>query len=159
MATYSIIIKNGTGGGSSSAPADPASPKQKTAKEEGSKAKKIISAGAMYGIAKQTAARVITHQINTVALRTGKNELQQRLQFQYNVASQAFSIAENVAVGYMVGNIPGAVVSAAVSIGSKVMDYAIKSNELRMARQLEDVQIGLADIRAGSLGDRMGRNV
>lgn len=158
MATYSIIIKNGTGGGSSS-PADPASPKQKTAKEEGSKAKKIISAGAMYGIAKQTAVRAITHQINTVALRTGKNELQQRLQFQYNVASQTFSIAENIIIGAKIGQAPGAIVAAAVSIGSKVMDYTIKSNELRMARQLEDVQIGLADIRAGSLGDRMGRNV
>ena len=157
MATYSIIIKNGTGGGSS-APADPASPKQKSAKEEGSKAKKIISAGAMYGIAKQTAARVISHQINTVALRTGKNELQERLQFQYNVASQAFSVAQNVAIGYMTGNIPGAVVAAAVSIGSIAIDHAIKSNELRMSRQLEDIQIGLADIRAGSLGDRTGRN-
>lgn len=95
--------------------------------------------------------QALSYEISTVSLKTGRAEYQQRLQFAYDVAGKVAGLGENIALGFLLsgGNPLGAVVGAAVSLVHTAVTYAQNSNTINLNKNLENVSIGLMDIRAG----------
>lgn len=157
MATYEFIIKNESGGGSSSPTAPDGTPKKpKGTKSEGVDPRKVAMAS--YGIAKQVGMSLWTHEVNMVELRTGNAEYQQRLQFQKDVISRGFNIVESIALGFAVGHGVGAIIGAATSIGMMGIQLAQNIDRIETSKSVENISIGLADVRAGAMENRQGRN-
>lgn len=106
---------------------------------------------------KQIAESYIAYRISTVNLRTGASEFQQKLQFAYNEGSQLAGSIGAVFMGGIIGGIPGAV-TAAAGVGltylMKLIGWAQNYNTIRTQENLEDVSIGMANIRAGVSGRR-----
>ena len=120
---------------------------------------KQLGGMAMLGYAKNIADRIVQSNINTVALRTGHEELQQRQQLTKNVANRAINIGASIAVGAKTGGAWGAVIGAVLSLGSSAMNIAVRQNEINIARQQENTIIFLNQIRIGAGGGRMGREL
>jgi hypothetical protein len=96
--------------------------------------------------------------INTVELRTGHQELQQKMQFAYGTAKQGVKIVSNaVAGGLASGSWVGAVVGAVLGVADSVINLAIKQNEINMRREVEGQTLYLNRIRAGASQDRTGK--
>lgn len=152
MATYEIIIRNGAGDGASvSAPTLESDGKKK--KEDGINIKgKAVAA---YGIAKRAVTMQISHSVNTVNLRTGHAELQQKEQFMYDLGTRAFNIAESIAMGAILGGgVGGAIVGAVTGLAFQGIQISQQMEERQWRMQEESIGISLANIRAG-----LGRNV
>ena len=67
-------------------------------------------------------------------------------------------IIQSVALGYAAGNVYGAVIAAAVSTVTKVINFGIESNKIDLQRTVDDIGRAQANIRAGAGGGRMGKN-
>lgn len=95
--------------------------------------------------------QALSYGISTVSLKTGRTEYQQRLQFAYDVAGNVAGMGENIAMGFLLsgGNPVGAVAGAAISLIHTAVNYAQSANTFNLNRSLENVSIGLADLRAG----------
>ena len=106
-----------------------------------------------YGVVKKFVSpfisQVITAQTSTVSLRTGAEELQERLQFSQNAIRQGFGVIESVVVGGLLGGAPGAIVGAAMGVAQTAMTYEFRRQELQMQKDVEDVSLRLLNIRAG----------
>jgi hypothetical protein len=151
--SYTITIINDTGSGEMKATASNQSNDGKTE----DKLPKQLTGMAMLGYAKNIANRVIQSNINTVALRTGHEELQQKQQFIYNTINRGLNIATSIAIGAKTGGAWGAVAGAVIGVASTGIDIAIKQNEINIARGQENTSIFLNQIRIGAGGGRMGR--
>jgi ABC-type histidine transport system ATPase subunit len=112
---------------------------------------------AMIGYAKNLAERFGGAYVNTVTLRTGYEEKQQREQMYLNLASRGANILMSIGAGAMVGNVPGAIAGAVMSIASEGINMAIRQNEINMARQQESTAIFLNQVRMGAGNRREGR--
>lgn len=124
-----------------------------TAKGIQSAAKKIVS----YAALKATAEQVISGNFSMVELSTGAAEYEQRLQTGYNIGKQIWNSVEAVAIGGKVGGLPGAAVAAvgvAVSWARKGISAEFSNLRLRKEKNLENISIGLMNIRAGTAGRR-----
>jgi hypothetical protein len=158
MATYEFIIKNESSDVVKSPTAPQATPKKsKAPSNEGISPRK--AAIASYGIAKQIINSVYTHQVNTTELRTGNSEYQQRLQFHKDLMDRAFNLGESLVAGFMLGGGVGALIGAATSVTMMGVQIAQKADRIATQQSVENISIGLADVRAGAMGDRQGRNV
>lgn len=93
--------------------------------------------------------QVATAYTSTVALRTGAEELQEKMQFAQSVISKGVGIVESIAVGAAVGNLPGAVLGALIGITNMGISYSMKLRELKRQSQVEDVSLGAMLVRAG----------
>ena len=116
-------------------------------------AKKLM---AYMGI-KQIADSYISFEVSNVNLKTGASEFQQRLQFVYNEGSQAASSVGAVAMGFIMGGPAGAGIAAAgvgLSYLMKFIGWQQNSVRLDLEQNLENVSIGMANIRAGTAGRR-----
>lgn len=110
---------------------------------------------ASYAIAKKVVQPLLAHQVNTVSLRTGAEEYQQRQQLIYDVASRGFSVAESVAAGALIGGgIPGALIGLVAGLGMQGIQIMTQADTLRLKQTEESINIGFANIRAGALGSR-----
>ena len=155
MAQYEIVLRNQSGSGRKKSPISNsqinARVKELKAQygldqpEENQAAKGIIS----YAMAKPFVKQILQYQVSTVELRTGSAELQEKISFAYQVGSQTVSVIESIAIGAMVGNLPGAVIGAGLSIGSTLLGYAQRANTIRLQAELESVQISKLNVRAG----------
>lgn len=152
MAQYEIVLKNQTRQSKKS----PISGDTKEVKvgnksqigsETGrsSALEKVIS----YGVAKSFAQQILQHRVNTVELRTGSAELQQKISFAYQIGNQALSIIESVAVGAMVGNLPGAIMGAVAGVTHTLIGYAQNAQRIRWQGELENISNTLINVRAG----------
>lgn len=143
MATYEIILKNETDDASETPVAGQQTkttdPKQKKA------AKGLVS----FSMAKPFINQVVQHQINTVELRTGSSELQQRISFAYQAAGSMASIVQTAVTGFAVGNVPGAVIGALLGIAGKAVSIGLNQNTIDLQRQQESISLGLMNLRAG----------
>lgn len=92
---------------------------------------------------------IVTHQISTVSLRTGSDELQERLSFAYSVGKQVAGVLESVAMGAMVGQGVGAIIGAVFGIVNVGLNYAQKADTLRLQKANEDVSLQFQAIRRG----------
>jgi hypothetical protein len=117
-----------------------------------------IKTMAIIGYAKSIINRVWSSSVNTITLRTGHEELQQRHQFIQSTVNRGINLVQSVIAGASTGGPVGAVVGAVASIGMGVFDLGMKSYELNLARQQENVSIYFNQVRIGAGGGRMGRN-
>ena len=158
MAAYSleITLSGGTTGKKKQATAEnEQSAKEQKAAEKARK-KAVATGVAAVGIAKKYATIVVSNQVNTVALRTGQNEEQARQQFTLDIASQAANIGISLAAGAMMG--PVGLGMAAIGVVTSLVDTGIqiaqKQRVIDLNRAVENVVVGMANIRAGTDGNR-----
>lgn len=144
MATYEIILKNKSSGGARSSVAGNMNASAKDKQQD------AVAGIAVYGYAKKLATQVISHRVNTVELRTGQAELQQKISFKYDVAKQAFGFFESVAIGGGLAGIPGAIAGGMLSLGSMLVNIANRQDSININRDIENVSISQNNIRAGA---------
>lgn len=118
---------------------------------------KYVKPMAMIGYAKSLAERLGGSYVNTVTLRTGYEEKQQRAQMYLSLASRGANILMSIGAGAMVGNVPGAIAGAVIGIANEGINMAIRQNEINIARQQESTTIFLNQIRMGAGSRREGR--
>lgn len=94
-------------------------------------------------------APAVNHLVQSVSLRTGANELQQRIQFGYDVTKSVINIGTSVATGFAVGHGLGAIVGALAGIGSEMMNYAYQQITFDMQKDLASVAVNGLRTRAG----------
>lgn len=150
MAKYEIVIRNDTDDNDSPIASGGAA---KSANKGGASditgrqaAKKVMAVG---GIAASFVNQVVTHQIQTVSLRTGAEEQQERLAFAYSIAKQVGGTLLSTAVGAAMGGGIGAVVGLVVGIAHTAISYSQKAEELRIQKTVEDVGLRYLNARAG----------
>lgn len=124
-----------------------------TAKDMIGMAKTVVA----YTGAKRIAESYISYNINTVSLRTGATEYEQKLQFAYNEGSRAAGSIASIAMGAAVGGLPGATI-AAVGVGlsyiMKAIGWAQNAEKIQMQKDLEDVSLQMQRARMGISGSR-----
>ncbi len=155
--SYVITIKNETGGGSSGRGTGAVA--QTKSGEDAGGLSKGVKRGAAMGVAVATklADTAVTTYINRVDIRTGNTTLAQRLSFKYSEAKRGIAMGAALIGGIATGN-PVAVIGAATAVISRGIDIAIASENIQLQRDLENISIQQANIRAGSGGGRAGRN-
>ena len=157
---YEIIIRNDTAnGGNAKSPiaGSGAQATDTTAQQGGTPA---ISAGrvaAAKGIFFANSYimpfvdKMVSQKISTVALRTGAQELEDRLSGAYQVGKQAFGFVESVAVGALVGNLPGAIIGGAMSLALTAVEYSNRQQKIDLQHSVEDIGLNVASTRMGNL--------
>lgn len=147
--SYTIVLKNETGGSASSKKAVAGSKGSDTPSET-TAGKELVKGLVAYNkYVKPFVKQAVQHSIDTVELRTGSAELQQRISFGYQMASTAVGIVENIAVGAAIGNLPGAIVGAALGIVTWGLGIANKVDTINLQRINEDASLRLMNVRAG----------
>lgn len=141
---YTIYIKNETG--TETKAKKMASPVQEDSNNVLGDVKKC----AAVGFAVASVKKVVSHNINTVSLRTGNVEMQERMSFAYSMVSGAVSLGLSVYAGAKVGGAVGAVVGAAIGLGSTAIDLVQKQDTLNLQRANENISRNLAQIRMGA---------
>lgn len=99
---------------------------------------------------------VVQHQVGTINLRTGAEELQQRVEFGLGIAKQVGGLATSVLTGYAIGNLPGAIIGGLISGITTVINYANKADTLRMEQNLESISLRGMNVRAGGYAPSYG---
>ena len=117
-------------------------------------AAKALKGMVSFSAVRAFANNLISYEISQVELRTGAREYEQKLQFGYQVANQGINILAATAMGFATGNIAGAVVGFLGSTLYTAIGYAQNYNTIRTQENLENVSIGLANLRAGVSGRR-----
>lgn len=150
MAKYELVLRNETNDDESPIASGGAA---KSANKGGASditgrqaVKKVMAAG---GMAASFVNQVVTHQIQTVSLRTGAEEQQERLAFAYSIAKQVGGTLLSTAVGAAMGGGIGAVVGLVVGIAHTAISYSQKAEELRIQKTVEDVGLRYLNARAG----------
>lgn len=110
-------------------------------------AQKIVSVGTAASIAD----KLISYEVNSVSLRTGATEYEQKLQFGYSTLK---STAVPLVVGAATGGLPGAAIGLVFSFAMQGLQWAQNQRVINMNRNLENISIGMANIRAGVTGSR-----
>lgn len=150
MAQYEIVLKNKSNRTKKSPISGDTKEAKSASKSQGeidtnTSLKGMIS----YGTAKSFVSQILQHRVNTVELRTGSTELQQKISFAYQIGNQALSIIESVAVGAMVGNLPGAIMGAVAGVTHTLIGYAQNAQRIRWQGELENISNTLINVRAG----------
>ncbi len=116
-------------------------------------AKRIVS----YATIKSTADNIISHNISQVSLETGATEYEQKLSYAHSIASQVVGVGAALVMGGMSGGPAGfalAAVGIAVSGINKIINIEQRRETLRTERNLENISIGMQNVRAGTAGRR-----
>lgn len=109
--------------------------------------KKIVSVTTAMSVAD----KLISNDISVVSLSTGATEYEQKLQFGYSTAK---SIAAPLVVGAYTGGLAGAAIGLVFSFAMQGLQWAQNQRVINMNRNLENISIGMANIRAGVTGSR-----
>lgn len=167
MARYEFIIKNETGGGGSQN--SPTAPTTNSGSTQDGKhgwlgldettSKGIAKGIAAVGVVSSFAFQTANNRISTTTLRTGQAEYQAKQELALRGAKWGMGILTSAATGLFVsgGNPLGAVAGALVGVAHTAINMQQAANVVQMERSAESIGIELANIRAGSLGDRHGR--
>ena len=99
----------------------------------------------------------VTREINRVELRTGHSTYQERISWSYGVAKRTLLTGALLIGGIATGN-PVAIGGAVLSAANRGIELIQAAEDLRISRAVEDVGIDMANIRAGSYGDRGRRD-
>ncbi|MDE7453630.1 MAG: hypothetical protein K2N22_04400 [Clostridia bacterium] len=117
-------------------------------------AKRIVSVRAIV----HTVDQIISHQHSMISLETGAQEYGQRASYAYQkVGGFVKSVAMGAVAGSVagpVGAIAGAAVAAATSIGSELMNYYMRQDEISTKKDLEDISRRMRMTRATVSGRR-----
>ena len=157
--TYKIIIE-GTGGGGGGAGGD--SPRSVAATPKGDEISPMESLYKKYQTVKNCAPvayalkyanKAVSTEINRVALRTGRTTYQEQLQWTYSTALKGVAIAGAIVVGLATQNYLLAL-GGVMSAVDTVVDYGIADENIRLERKVENISVGMANVRAGAGGNR-----
>lgn len=160
--TYKIIIEGSSGGADGSG--DSSSPRTTAITPKGEDVSpksiydtyKVIRNSAPVALALKYAHTAITTQINRVELRTGRAVYQERLNFAYNTALKGTAMVGATVAGLATGNYLLAL-GGAVSFVDAAVNYSIARETINLERRVENIGIGMANVRAGAGGDRNNR--
>lgn len=165
MAEYKIVIDvNGSGSGEKKSPIAKSSAASSSGATAGatdgiSGKKAAVKAIAVMDIAKRLYLTARNFQVNTVELKTGSQALQDRLRFRLDVGVAISNALESLAVGALVGNLPGAVIGLTSSVTTSLISYSQKQQQIRLQQAVESVGLQLNNIRAGAGMARDGRQI
>lgn len=164
--TYRIIIEGMGGGGGGSGGASGGSAPRSTAVspkgEDVSPGKalydsyKAIKNAAPVALALKYVNKAVTTSINLVELRTGRSTYQEQLNWTYSTALKGLGIVGSIAAGFVTGN-PLLIIGGLATAADTAIDYGIAQQTLNLERRVENISIGMANIRAGAGGDRNNR--
>lgn len=150
---YTITLENTTDGSSDSPIAG-----QKEQKGNAG-AKVAVKALVAYNTwAKPFAKPFVDFQTQTISLRTGASELQERIQFAYDVGKNTVGISESIIGGFAIGKAPGAIVGALTGVSFNALNYAFKDKKLRYQGSLEEIYLRGANERAGGYAPSYSRS-
>lgn len=99
---------------------------------------------------------IINHSIQTISLRTGAQETQQRIQLAYDIGEQAVGMLESIAIGAAVGRLPGAIMGATVGLVTTMINYANQADTIGLERSLENIALRGLNVRAGGYAPSYG---
>lgn len=109
---------------------------------------------------KSTADQLINYRISTINLRTGATEYEQRTSATFSAISQGVGAGMALIAGGIAAG-PAGVVVAAMGIAANAIQKAIgiqqRHNTLALEEGIENVSIGMQNVRAGTIG-RRGNN-
>ena len=105
-------------------------------------------------IAGQIAKTVIRGELHRVEVRTGFSTAQERLNF---AVSKAAGIATPIIAGAMTAGPAGAIIGGGLAIFNEALQYSQAKETYNLNRTIENISIGMADVRAGAGGDRTGQ--
>lgn len=120
-------------------------------------AKRVAKSLVSFAVIKSTADNLISHKISQISLETGATEYEQRLATVHSIASQAVGAGAALAFGAAAGGAAGLAIAAigVVYSGiSKLINIKQKSETLQKQQWLEDISIGMQNVRAGTTGRR-----
>ena len=156
---YIITIRQeGGSGGESSGGVAPTPSGVKTANKNAKSGNDFAAFGKVavaYAAVKKIGDAVIVPEINRVELRTGHETMQGRYNFAYNTAT---SLLGSAVAGFAAGGVAGAAISVALNVGAMMYKTTVAQTNLDIARAVENEGIRLANIRATSGGNRIGRD-
>ena len=112
--------------------------------------KKIVSVSTAMAVADN----LISYEISTVSLRTGAKEYEQKLQLGYSIVKQT---AVPIVMGAMAGGLAGAAIGVAFGVAMQAISWAQNAQTIEYKRQIENISIGMARVRAGVTGSRSNR--
>lgn len=112
--------------------------------------KKVVSVAA----AAKFADTLISYDISRVSLRTGAQQYEQKLQFGYSMLKKGIGVVGATVAGAKVGGIAGAVAGFVASTMYQVVGYFQRVETLKTEKSVEDIGIGLMNVRAGTSGSR-----
>lgn len=117
-------------------------------------AKRLVSVGAIV----HTADQIVSHQYSMISLETGAQEYGQRASYMYQkvggfVKSVAMGAVAGSAAG-PIGALAGAAFAAITNIGSNVMNYFFKQDQIATQQDLEDTSRRMRMMRATVSGRR-----
>lgn len=118
-----------------------------------SAAKKLVSFAAVAS----TADKLISYEISQISLRTGATEYEQRMNAAYSLGKQVLGAGAALAGGAVVGGPAGFAVAliGVMSSGiNKIINYEQNREALLTQQRLENISIGMQNIRAGTTGRR-----
>lgn len=157
---YRIVIEGSGTGGADSAPATTATTPSGTSVSPAPPSiydkYKTIRNSAPVALALKYVNKAITTNISRVDLRTGRSTYQEQLQWTYSTAMKGLAIGGAIVGGIASGNYLLAL-GGVVSAVDTAIDYGIAERNLNLERRVENISIGMANIRAGAGGDRHGR--
>lgn len=113
--------------------------------------KKLVSFSAI----KNTAQKIVNVQTSTINLRTGASEYEQRVQKVTNGVFDGIGTAGALAVGAATGNLPLVAITVATSLFDKLFGVIQRQTEINYKRDVENVSIRMANVRAGAGGRRL----
>ena len=111
--------------------------------------KKQVIRFAATNFALKYADLAITTHINRVELRTGNALLQEKMNYNYNIAKNVALSGAAIAYGAFSGN-PLAVIGGVMSIANIGIQQAIAQENINISRAVESIGLEQARIRAGT---------
>lgn len=163
MATYEYIIRNDSGD-SERSPVAKVSTNNGNAKpkeEQGLSAKQVYNKVRNAYVVRETVSIVrseINYKANTVELRTGARDLQQKVDFTMGIVERGLSVIGAAAGGLVVGGPAGAASAAAVTLLSQIIGTVQSISQTQrtidLKQAIEDEQIRMNALRAGTRGSR-----
>lgn len=165
MATYEYIIRNETGGEGGGSPVAKVSANgnaSKPAQQGGvgfaQNAVKTLSRLYVVREAVSITKSEFMYKANTVELRTGCRDLQQKVDFQMQLGSMWLSILGSAVAGFAVGGFVGAASAAGLSVLSQAISFTQSTIQAQrtidLKQSIEDNTIRMQMVRAGSRGSR-----
>lgn len=147
---YTLTIQLSSDGSAQSPIAGQSNQSQKGGSDSGFTAKKAVKALVSFNnFVKPFAQPIADGYIQTISLRTGAQEAQERIQFAYQIGEQAVGIGTSIITGLIVGNLPGALIGAGVGILTTALNYANKAERVGLERSLESISLRGMNVRAG----------
>lgn len=101
-----------------------------------------------------SADKIITTAISQVNMRTGAAEYEQRLDTAYSAGKQIIGAGAALAIGAATGTLPVVALGMVMSSINKALSISQKASQLNMEHSLEDISIGMQNVRAGTSGRR-----